>query len=121
MVAPDPRQLLQIARQLLNERRSVEAARAFAAVLAVQPDCVEALAQLGQLLFHANELPAALGCLQSAARLSPQMPRLNALMAAVFRKQGRWEESVRCCEREVHISPNDPDAHYNLALARQTL
>jgi len=117
----DPHQLLQTARQLLNEQRSIEAARAFAAVLAVQPDCVEALAQLGQLLFQSNEFPASLGCLQQALRISPGMPRLNALMAAVLRKLGRLEESAVCCERESRISPNDPDAHYNLALARQTL
>jgi cytochrome c-type biogenesis protein CcmH/NrfG len=120
-VAGDPRQMLQAARQLLNDRRFPEAARAFAAVLAVQPDCVEAHAQLGQLLFQANELPAALGCLQQAAKISPEMPRINALMAAVLRKQGRLAESAACCERETRISPNDPDTHYNLALARQTL
>jgi cytochrome c-type biogenesis protein CcmH/NrfG len=119
--AGDPRQMLQAARQLVNDRRFPEAARAFAAVLALQPDCVEALAQLGQLLFQANELPAALGCLQRAAAISPEMPKLNALMAAVLRKQGRLEESAVYCERECRISPGDPDAHYNLALARQTL
>lgn len=119
--AGDPGQMLQTARQLLSERRSLEAARAFAAVLAVQPDCVEAHAQLGQLLFQSNQLPAALGCLQQAARLSPEMPKLNALLAAILRKQGRLAESANCCERECRISPNDADAHYNLALARQTL
>ena len=120
-MAGDLRQMLQTARQLLNEQHSVEAARAFAAVLKVQPDCMEALAQLGQLLFQFNELPAALGCLQQAARISPEMPKLNALTAAVLRKMGRLRESAAYCERECRISPNDPDAHYNLALARQTL
>jgi Flp pilus assembly protein TadD len=120
-MAGDPRQMLQAARQLLNDQRFLEAARAFAAVLAVQPDCVEALAQLGQLLFQSNELPAALGCLQKAARISPEMPKLNALTAAILRKMGRFRESAVCCEQECRISPGDPDAHYNLALARQTL
>jgi cytochrome c-type biogenesis protein CcmH/NrfG len=117
----DPHRILATARQLLNEQRSLEAARAFAAVLAVQPECVEAHAQLGQLLFQSNQFPAALQCLQQAARLSPDMPRLNSLIAAVLRKQGRLAESAASCERETRISPNDPDAHYNLALARQTL
>ena len=117
----DPGQMLQAARQLLGEGRSLEAARAFAAVVAVQPDCVEAHAQLGQLLFQSNQLPAALQCLQQAAKLAPMMPKLNALMAAVLRKMGRLEESATCCERECQISPNDADAHYNLALALQTL
>ena len=120
-VTGDARQLLNKAHSLLSDKLGVEAARAFAAVLKVQPDCVEALAPLGQLLFQFNELPAALGCLQQAARLSPEMPRLNALMAAVLRKMGRWPESALCCEREICVSPSDPDAHYNLALARQTL
>jgi hypothetical protein len=82
---------------------------------------VEALAQLGQLFFQFNELPASLGCLQQAAKLSPKMPRLNTLMAAVLRKMGRLEESALCCEQEIRVSPEDADAHYNLALVLQIL
>ena len=117
----NPHQLLEAARKLLKDQRPLEAARAFAAVLAVQPDCVEALAQLGQLFFQFNELPAALNSLQQAVKLSPEMPKLNALTAAVLRKMGRLEESVLYCEREILVSPQDADAHYNLAIARQTL
>jgi cytochrome c-type biogenesis protein CcmH/NrfG len=112
---------LETARNLLKSNRPVEAAHSLRAALAIQPDCVEALALLGQLFFQFNELPASLGCLQQAAKLSPKMPRLNSLMGAVLRKMGRLEEAALCCEREIRVSPGDPDAHYNLALVLQTL
>jgi cytochrome c-type biogenesis protein CcmH/NrfG len=117
----DAIRLLEKARDLLQKQRPVEAAHSFRSVLAMEPDCVEALAQLGQLFFQFNELPASLGCLQQAAKLSPKTPRLNTLMAAVLRKMGRLEESAICCQREIRVSPGDADTHYNLALVLQTL
>jgi predicted O-methyltransferase YrrM len=104
-------QLLETARHLLNNQRLVEAAYAFRAVLAEQPDCVEALMQLGQLFFEFNELPASLGCLEQVAKLSPALPGLNTLTAAVLRKMGRLEESALGSKRENHDRPTDAAAH----------
>ena len=107
--------LLEIARDLLKNQRSFEAAHAFRAVLVMQPDCVEALVQLGQLFVQFNELPAALGCIQQAAKLSPTMPGLNTLTETVLRKMGRLEEPALGCKRENHDRPTDAGAHSNVA------
>ncbi len=127
MIFPSPaevlqrRQLLESARQHLGQQRPLESAKAYAALLAREPECVEALGQLGCLLFQFGQYAESLTSLQKAAHLAPALPKLNLLLGAVLRKLGRLEESADCCLRETAISPVDPDAHYNLGLARQSL
>jgi len=115
------RQLLESARQHLGQKRPLAAARAYAALLASDPECVEALGQLGFLFFQFGQYAESLASLQKAVRLAPEQPKLNLLTGAVLRKLGRLEESADCCLRETAISPADADAHYNLGLARQSL
>jgi len=115
------RRLLESARQHLGQRRLPAAAKAYAAVLDQEPDCVEALGQLGFLWFQFGCYAESLACLQKAVQFAPTQPKLHLLLGAVLRKLGRWEESADCCLRETEISPADADAHYNLGLARQSL
>jgi Flp pilus assembly protein TadD len=121
MRSTNRRRLLDNARQHLGQRRLLEAAKAYFGVLAQEPDCVEALGQLGSLLFQFEKYGESLTCLQKAARFAPKTPKLNLLMGAVLRKLGRLEESAACCLREVRLSPTDADAHYNLGLVLQSL
>ena len=111
------RLLLESARQHLAQQRPQEAAKVYAALLAHEPDCVEALGQLGYLLFSFKLYAESLLCLQRAVNFAPTLPKLHLLMGAVLRMLGRFEESSACCLREIQISPADTDAHYNLGLA----
>jgi hypothetical protein len=54
--AGSARPLLDQARQLLARRQLVEAARVYAKVLECEPDCVEALGQLGSLFFNLDNV-----------------------------------------------------------------
>ena len=120
-VAGNRRRLLENARQHLGQRRPLEAAKAYFGVLAEEPDCVEALGQLGSLLFQFKRYGESLECLQKAGRIAPKTPKLNLLMGAVLRELGRLEESAACCRREIRLLPSDADAHYNLGLVLQSL
>jgi glycosyltransferase involved in cell wall biosynthesis len=120
-VAGDGRGHLENARQLFAQQRPLEAAKAYAAVLAQNPDCVEAHGQLGFLFFQSKQFRASLACLQQAVRIAPTAPKLNLLMAAVLGELGRLEESAACCRREIQLSPSDANAHYNLGLILQSL
>ena len=120
-VVGDGRRLLEEARQHLEQRRFLEAAKAYARVLAHDPDCVEAHGQLGFLFFQSKQYEASLACLQQALRIAPKAPKLNLLMGAVLGELGRLEESAACCRREIQLSPSDATAHYNLGLVLQSL
>lgn len=113
--------MLAHARQCLAQQRLQEAAKGYAAVLDVDPGCVEAYGQLGNLFFHFKLYPDSLKYLHKAVQLAPTAPRLHLMLAAVLRKLGRLEESADCCLRETQISPMDADAHFNLGLARRSL
>lgn len=115
------RELLESARQHFAQQRPLEAAKAYAGVLAQDPDCVEAHGQLGFLFFQAKQHRASLACLQQAARIAPKTPKLNLLMGAVLRELGQLEQSAACCRREIQLSPSDADAHYNLGCVLQSL
>jgi Flp pilus assembly protein TadD len=119
--ASNARQQLDQARQHLAQRRPVDAARAYAKALESEPDCVEALGQLGSLFFQFGQHAEALASLQRAARLAPRTPKLHLLMGAVLKALGRLEESAACCEQEIQLCPADADARYNLGLVLQSL
>jgi tetratricopeptide (TPR) repeat protein len=100
----------------MAERRLVDAAKAYAGILESEPKCLEALAQLGHLLFQFNQNEEALSCVQQALAVAARTPKLNLLAAAILRRLGRLEESVDACRRETVICPSDADAFYNLSL-----
>ncbi|MGA2747970.1 MAG: glycosyltransferase [Verrucomicrobiota bacterium] len=120
-VVGNGRRLLESARQHFARQRPLEAAKAYAAVLAEDPNCVEAHGQLGFLFFQSKQHTASLACLEQAVRIAPKTPKLNLLMAAVLRELGRLDESAACCRREIQLSPLDADAHYNVGLVLQSL
>lgn len=120
-VAGKGARLIESARQHLGQQRPLEAAKAYAGVLAEDPNCVEAHGQLGYLFFHSKEYAAALACLRQAVRLAPTTAKLNLLMSAVLGALGELEESAACCRREIQLAPADADAHYHLGLALQSL
>jgi Flp pilus assembly protein TadD len=119
--AGNVRPFLDQARQLLARRQLVEAARVYAKVLECEPDCVEALGQLGSLFFQFGQHAEALASLQRAVRFAPKTPKLHLLMGAVLKSLGRMEESAACCEQEIRLCPADADARYNLGLVLQSL
>ncbi len=113
--------LLESARQHFAQHRLLEAANAYAGVLAEDPGCFEAHGQLGLVFLQSKQYKASLSCLQRAASLAPGALKVNLLMGVAHRELGQLEESAACCRREIQLSPSDADAHYNLGLVMQFL
>jgi tetratricopeptide (TPR) repeat protein len=113
--------LLAEAAAHLSQGRLLEAGRLYFELLRLEPDCLEALARLGAILFELGQFQQSLPCLDKAVRLAPGTPKLHLLRGAILKRLGRLEESAACCRRELEISPQDPDAHYNLGLTLQNL
>jgi tetratricopeptide (TPR) repeat protein len=113
--------LLFAARRHLQQNELADAARCYEAVLHQQPDCFEALAQLGALRLQAGNLPEAAGLLEAARRRQPKFPNLNLMLGSAYQRQGRFEEAAQCCRRETAVAPQNADAHYNLGLVLQKL
>lgn len=118
---PKTRALLENARLLLRQNRMLEAARSYHEVLQRQPDCFEACWHVGLVLHQLNQPQEALLCLQRAAQLAPNQPKVNLALGAILKRLGRLEEAEACCRRELELDSGNADAHYNLALVLQNL
>ena len=87
-----------------------------AARLAVAADSSAAsLAILGEALFAAHRLAAAVPVLEEAVRRDPQLPRARFNLANVYELLGRTGDAEREFRTFVRLQPDDPMGHLNLA------
>jgi tetratricopeptide (TPR) repeat protein len=72
---------------------------------------------LGRMYSEAERYPAALGYLQTAARLDKTTTDAHILIAYVHRKQKRYNAALRAAQQAIAIDDSDGDARYELACA----
>jgi TolB-like protein/Flp pilus assembly protein TadD len=81
------------------------------AVLALQqqPNLAEAHFALGQIIYWMDgDYERALSELAAAAQLSPNNADVGDLIAAIKRRQGRWEESLDAFQKSQKLDPQNP-------------
>ncbi|MEX0642101.1 MAG: tetratricopeptide repeat protein [Pirellulales bacterium] len=93
---------------------SAEAARLYRAVLADQPDHLDALRFLGAIAHQAGDLNEAIDCLGRAAALRPQVAALHNNHAAALLAAGRLDEAEAGCRRALAADASYAAAHLNL-------
>jgi tetratricopeptide (TPR) repeat protein len=81
----------QRAHQLLSEKKPELAAKEFAAVLAADPNNLDAQANLGVLLFFQNKYAEAEPHLRAAIEQQPDLTKIRALLGLCERRLGRTE------------------------------
>src|SRR5262249_44214362 len=89
--------------------------RALLAVLAENPDDVNALDELGMLAARTGRLDAALTALTRAAELAPHDARIQVHLAHVYHDRGDWEAAQLQYARALYLAPGDPLAHEGAA------
>ena len=78
--------------------------------LRLQPNLAEAHFALGQYIYWMDQdYERALEQFDIAARLSPSDGDVGRLIAAIKRRQGKWEESLQEYERVAKIDPQNPN------------
>lgn len=88
---PDYLNTLGVAHAETGDLAQAEAALRRAVKL--KPDHVDAIVNLGKVLEKSEDLPGALKSYRHAYALAPQMPRLGAALARVYRECGRAAEA----------------------------
>jgi tetratricopeptide (TPR) repeat protein len=71
------------------------------AVLAAQPDNVEAQANLGIVLYFQGECPQAIGHLDRALKLQPKLAKIQALLGVCQEREGQSDEAKRNLEASL--------------------
>jgi TolB-like protein/Tfp pilus assembly protein PilF len=78
--------------------------------LRLQPNLAEAHFALGQCIYWMDQdYDRALEQFDIASRLSPGNGDIGRLIAAIKRRQGKWEQSLEAYERVARIDPQNPN------------
>jgi predicted O-linked N-acetylglucosamine transferase (SPINDLY family) len=91
-----------------------EAARMYRAVLADDPEHVDALRFLGAIAHQLGDLVEAIDSLGRAAALRPNVAALHNHHAAALLAAGRFEEAAAGCHAAIWADANYAPAHLNL-------
>ncbi|HEY6111583.1 MAG TPA: tetratricopeptide repeat protein [Chthoniobacterales bacterium] len=90
--------------------------------LRLQPNLAEAHFALGQCIYWIDrDYDRALEQFEVASRLSPNNGEVPRLIAAIKRRQGKWEQSLEAYERVGRIDPQNPNAIRELIFTNTAL
>jgi Tfp pilus assembly protein PilF len=113
---------LRRAQQLLTEQKPELAIQEYRAVLAIRPDNMEAQANLGIVLFFQGQCSEAIGHLDQALKVQPELPKIQALLGVCQKREGHLDEaqhnleaalsSVKEAQISALIEKNLADLYY---------
>lgn len=96
--------------------RAGAARRAWRQALALAPDCVPALGNLGNQEAEAGPLDRACRTYLRALALAPGLAALHLMLGTARLKSGRDAEGEAALARALQLAPGYPKAHFNLGI-----
>jgi tetratricopeptide (TPR) repeat protein len=100
---------------LVRSGRAAEAGPVFDQLLAGHGDWPELHVLLGQAHAQEGDFPAAIGSLERALELNPEVPEAHATLGGIYLRQGRLDEAEAALRSAVAAHPNDLSSRYHLA------
>jgi TolB-like protein/Flp pilus assembly protein TadD len=92
------------------------------AALRLQPDLGEAHFALGQCAYwFDDDYERALSEFATAQKILPNDSNIGAYVAAIRRRQGRWEEALATYERAEKLDPQNPNIIRNLVFTNTSM
>jgi TolB-like protein/Flp pilus assembly protein TadD len=90
--------------------------------LRLQPNLAEAHLALGQYIYWIDsDYERALEEFDAALRFSPNHADVGALIAAIKRRQGQWQEALQAYERSQKLDPQNPNIVRNVLFTNTAL
>ena len=90
--------------------------------LRLQPNLAEGHFALGQCIYWMDEdYDGALNQFAIAQQLSPSNANIGLLVAAIHRRQGRWEECLAAFEKIQKLDPENPNIVRNIVFTNSAL
>ena len=93
-----------------------EAQRKYETILAAVPDHVDAMVNLGNLLYLSGAEKAAATCYLKALSLNPDHVEGNYNLASLLEGRGELASAAIFYQKSIHGDPEFADAHFNLAM-----
>jgi tetratricopeptide (TPR) repeat protein len=101
--------------------RLTEAQEKYEQVLAAVPDHVDALVNLGTILFLAGHEPDAACRYLQALTLNPDHAEANYNLANLMEGQGELDAAIIFYKKAIQVEPEFAEAHFNLAMVLEAL
>ncbi len=118
---PDPRVLLERARQAREALDYDTALGCLDRAIALDPSLAEAQMDRGKVFLYQGRLAEARAAFETAARLAPTDPYAPYYLANLLADEGHHDQAVPLLLRSLELDPLNPKAHYSLAQAYQRL
>jgi tetratricopeptide (TPR) repeat protein len=123
-VTPTPEAHDELFFQALEDEDAgrLEAARGkYEKILAAVPDHVDALVNLGTILFLAGHEPEAASLYLRALAINPDHTEANYNLANLMEGQGEMDAAVLFYKKAIQGEPEFADAHFNLAMVLEAM
>jgi tetratricopeptide (TPR) repeat protein len=118
MTGPTPEQLFERALLLETRPESLpQAEEAYARVLDLAPDWIDAHINRGVTLYQLGRIEEARAAFLTAVQLDPLNGISRYNLGCVLEEQGEIEEAIKHLRRAARALPAHADVHFNLALA----
>lgn len=98
-----------------------EAAEVYHRILAVVPDCAEALHYVGVLAHQQGHSDEALSLIEHSLVLEPGRADWHNNLGLVLKAQGRLEEAAKAYRAAIDLDPTHANAHSNLGVTLRLL
>jgi tetratricopeptide (TPR) repeat protein len=99
-----------------EEGRAAEARKKYETILAAVPNHVDALVNLGNILYVSGSETAAAARYLQALGINPDHVEANYNLANLLEGRGELEAAILFYQKAIHEDPEFEDAHFNLAM-----
>ncbi|MBF0380939.1 MAG: glycosyltransferase family protein [Magnetococcales bacterium] len=110
---------LQQGTSLLLSKQYVKAIKCLSDCLAIKPNNISALSNLGFALQSVGKVDEAIICYNKAIALAPQYLQAHYNLGNAQREQGKLADAVASYKRVITLNPDYVSAHYNLGYTLQ--
>lgn len=106
---------IELALQHQKDRNFTDAEHVYRQILAVVPDCFDALHLCGLAVLEQGRVEQAADLVAQAVTVEPTNAIALSNLGEIYRRLGHSERARDCCERAIALQPECVEAHYNLA------
>jgi len=96
---------------------STTAAKLYKKIISAHPQNALAYVNLGTILFHRKQFPAAAALYHKAIEVDPSYTMGHFNYANALKEMGQYVEARQAYENAIESDPKHADSHFNLALA----
>lgn len=110
---------LLAAQEALAQGETIQAEAAYASILSIWPEQVEACHQLGRIKGMRGEYQEALDLLETAVQQMPQLAGAWSDLGTVYLLMERYPQAAICLDQSITLGNADLAVWYNLALTHE--